>query len=66
VAATTREKALAVRRALIQRELTVWKGPLKSNQGAVALPAGKQMIASDARLDGMSYLIDGVLGRLPD
>jgi basic membrane protein A and related proteins len=61
-----KEKALEARAKLAEGKLTIFRGPLKSNRGQVVLTAGKEMIQHDIQLEMMSYLVEGVVGALPD
>ncbi|MDB5323168.1 MAG: transporter substrate-binding protein [Phycisphaerales bacterium] len=43
-------------------KLVIFKGPLMDNAGKEVIPAGKEMVQTDDALEGMDYLVDGVLG----
>jgi basic membrane protein A and related proteins len=62
----TQKRALDVRERLAQGTLVVWKGPLKDNQGRLVIAAGKQLLARDIELERMGYLVEGVIGTLPE
>ncbi|MBU6229199.1 MAG: BMP family ABC transporter substrate-binding protein [Cyanobacteria bacterium REEB459] len=53
------EKALA---GIKSGQLTIYKGPLKTNTGKLILPAGKDLKITDIELEKMDYLIEGVKG----
>jgi basic membrane protein A and related proteins len=40
----------------------IFVGELKSNKGAVVIPAGKSLKQTDPALEGMNYLVEGVIG----
>jgi simple sugar transport system substrate-binding protein len=66
VSEEARAKALAVRAALAQGRLIVFKGPLRDNGSRVLLPPGRAVISNDIQLELMAYLVEGVIGTLPD
>jgi simple sugar transport system substrate-binding protein len=66
VSEEARRKALEARAELAQGRLVVFKGPLKNNAKQVQLPAGRAVVANDIQLELMAYLVEGVIGTLPD
>jgi simple sugar transport system substrate-binding protein len=40
----------------------IFVGGLKSNKGAVVIPAGKPLKQTDPELEKMNYLVEGVIG----
>jgi basic membrane protein A and related proteins len=44
---------------------SIFKGPLTSNTGAVILKEGEVQTQRDPALEGMSYLVKGVVGTIP-
>ena len=40
----------------------IFKGPLKDNKGKEVIPAGKVFKQTDPVLEGMNYLVEGVVG----
>ena len=66
VSEATKKKALEARAALAQGQRTIFKGPLKANTGKLALAAGVEVVQKDVQLELMGYLVDGVVGNLPD
>lgn len=43
----------------------IFKGPLKDNTGAIAIPDGTARVQTDLELEKMNYLVEGVVGKLP-
>jgi simple sugar transport system substrate-binding protein len=66
VSEQTKAKALEVRSKLMQGKLTIFKGPLRDNRGASVLRAGQEVVAKDVSLEMMGYLVEGVVGSIPD
>jgi simple sugar transport system substrate-binding protein len=58
-------KAGDAAKAAFMKDFAIFKGPLKDNKGAEVIPAGKSYAMTDAALEGMNYLVDGVLGSIP-
>ena len=52
-----------VRQKLLKREWNVFTGPIVTNEGREVCAAGKTL--TDADLLSMNYLVDGVVGKLP-
>lgn len=50
------------RQELISGKRTIFAGPLKDNKGTVVIPAGTAQKENDRALDGINYLVEGVLG----
>lgn len=50
------------RQELISGKRTIFAGPLKDNKGNVVIPAGTVQKENDRALDGINYLVEGVLG----
>jgi basic membrane protein A and related proteins len=68
VSPAARKRADAVKAALTAGKYIIFKGPLKDNTGKEILSAGQEMIqsnATDAKLEAMNFLVQGVLGALP-
>jgi simple sugar transport system substrate-binding protein len=61
-----RQKALEARAQLADGTLLIFKGPLKDNKGKLVMPAGKELIQKDVQLELMPYLVEGVIGTLPE
>jgi simple sugar transport system substrate-binding protein len=65
VAEETRKKADEARAKLTDGSLVIYKGPLKDNTGKVVIAAGVERPQTDIELEKMSYLVDGVVGKIP-
>jgi len=52
----------AAKDKLIQGELVIYQGPLKSNTGREILAEGQQYKQQDIELEKMDYLVEGVIG----
>ncbi|KPJ78959.1 MAG: hypothetical protein AMJ54_01240 [Deltaproteobacteria bacterium SG8_13] len=59
---SVRQKVLAKKQELLAGGTDVFVGPVKDQQGAVRIPAGKT--ASDQEMLGMKYFVQGVVGTL--
>jgi simple sugar transport system substrate-binding protein len=57
-----RRHVAEVRGRMESTGVSIFKGPLKDNRGRVAVPAGTQHAQADPKLEGMDYLVEGVLG----
>ena len=58
----TKKLAEAAKDSAMKGELVIFKGPIKDNTGKVVIEAGKSMIQTDPVLEGMNYLVEGVVG----
>ncbi len=61
-----RKKADEVKAAMIAGTFDIFKGGsagLKDNTGKVVIPAGKAFKQTDPALEGMNYLVEGVIGK---
>ncbi|HVB16452.1 MAG TPA: BMP family ABC transporter substrate-binding protein [Stellaceae bacterium] len=68
VSAEAKTRADTVKAALTAGNYVIFKGPLKDNSGKEVLAAGQELIqsnATDAKLESMNFLVEGVLGSLP-
>ncbi len=68
VSAAARKHADEVKAALTAGTYVIFKGPLKDNAGKTVIASGEELIqtnATDAKLEAMNFLVDGVLGKLP-
>jgi basic membrane protein A len=61
-----RERAATVRAQLIEGTLVIFNGPLKDNAGQAILPAGEALLRNDVRLMTANFLVEGVVGTLPE
>jgi simple sugar transport system substrate-binding protein len=55
----------AAREAILNDELVIYEGPLKTNTGDEILSDGAQYKQQDLELEKMDYLIEGVDGSIP-
>lgn len=62
VSAETKQTTDAVLAKLKQGNLDVFSGEIKDNQGKVVIPAGKALKPKDPILEGMNFLVEGVIG----
>lgn len=62
VPAESRKKIEDAKALAMAGKLIIFKGPLKDNTGKEVIPAGKEQIQTDPDLEGMNYLVDGVIG----
>ena len=63
VPADAKAKMEEVRQKLLKREWNVFTGPIVTNEGREVCAVGKTL--TDADLLSMNYLVDGVVGKLP-
>jgi len=61
-AAKGTDKADAAKAAILAGSLAIYKGGLKDNKGNVMIPAGANYTITEPKLEGMNYLIEGVIG----
>ena len=64
VSEAARKQADAVRAAMLADKFDIFKGELKDNTGKVVIPAGKVFKQTDVALEGMNYLVEGVVGKV--
>ena len=64
VSDVARKQADSVRAAMLAGKFEIFKGELKDNTGKVVIPAGKVYKQTDVALEGMNYLVDGVIGKV--
>ncbi|MBI5719239.1 MAG: BMP family ABC transporter substrate-binding protein [Burkholderiales bacterium] len=58
-----RKNAEAVRAKMMAGGFDIFAGELKDNTGKVVIPKGKIFKQTDAELEGMNYLVEGVIGK---
>ncbi len=58
----TKKIADAAKDSAMKGELVIFKGPLKDNGGKVVIADGMSMVQTDPTLEGMNYLVEGVVG----
>src|SRR5450432_4028277 len=63
VSAETKKKADAVKAKFMAGTMVIYKGPLTDNTGKVVIPAGVEHKQTDIALEGMDYLVEGVMGK---
>lgn len=63
VSAAARKKADDAKAQMLAGNFTIFKGPLKDNKGGVAVAAGTSHAQTDVALEGMNYLVAGVIGQ---
>ncbi|WP_088279544.1 BMP family ABC transporter substrate-binding protein [Ideonella sp. A 288] len=59
-----RKHADEVRAAMMKGGFDIFKGELKDNTGKVVIAKGKAFKQTDLELEGMNYLIEGVIGKV--
>ena len=59
-----RKHADAVKAKMMAGSFDIFAGEMKDNTGKVVIPKGKMFKQTDLELEGMSYLIEGVIGKL--
>jgi basic membrane protein A and related proteins len=62
VSAEAKAAADAVKAQMVAGTFVIFKGELKDNKGKVVIPAGTQQVQTDPVLEGMGYLVEGVVG----
>ena len=62
VPAATKDKADAAKTAILNGSLAIYKGALKDNKGNTVIPAGTSYVITEPKLEGMNYLVEGVVG----
>jgi simple sugar transport system substrate-binding protein len=64
VTAAAKKKADDTKAAMIAGKFDIFKGPLKDNTGKEVIAAGKVFKQTDIELEGMNYLVEGVVGKV--
>jgi simple sugar transport system substrate-binding protein len=64
VSEAARKNADAVKAKMMAGGFDIFAGELKDNTGKVAVPAGKVFKQTDVELEGMNYLVEGVVGKI--
>lgn len=62
VSEATKQAVETTKAQLMDDSLVIFKGELKDNQGRVVIPAGKQYTLDDPALEGVDWLVAGVVG----
>jgi basic membrane protein A len=63
VSAEAKKKADAAKAKFMDGTMVIYKGPIKDNTGKVVIPAGESDKQTDIKLEGMDYLVEGVIGK---
>ena len=58
-----RKNAEDIRARMIAGSFDIFAGELKDNTGKVVIPKGKAFKQTDIELEGMNYLVEGVIGK---
>ncbi|OYV01305.1 MAG: BMP family ABC transporter substrate-binding protein [Burkholderiales bacterium PBB5] len=58
-----RKNAEGLRAKMMAGSFDIFAGELKDNTGKVVIPKGKVFKQTDAELEGMNYLVEGVIGK---
>lgn len=59
-----RKAADAIKAKMVAGQFDIFAGELKDNTGKVVIPKGKVFKQTDVELEGMNYLIEGVVGKI--
>jgi simple sugar transport system substrate-binding protein len=59
-----RKNADAVKAKMMAGGFDIFTGELKDNTGKVVIPKGKTLKQTDLELEGMNYLVEGVIGKI--
>jgi basic membrane protein A and related proteins len=59
-----RAAAEKARADINEGKLVIYSGPLKDNKGNVVVPAGIMQNSNDRVLDGINYLVEGIIGQV--
>jgi simple sugar transport system substrate-binding protein len=59
-----RAAAEKARADIIEGKLVIYSGPLKDNKDNVVIPAGVMQNSNDRVLDGINYLVEGIIGQV--
>ncbi len=63
VSAAAKKSADAVKAQMLAGKFDIFKGPLKDNTGKTVIAAGTTLKQTDLALEGMNYLVEGVVGK---
>ena len=64
VSEAARKNADAVKAKMMAGGFDIFAGEMKDNTGKVVIPKGKIFKQTDLELEGMNYLVEGVLGKI--
>ena len=59
-----KKQADDIKAKMVAGNFDIFKGGLKDNKGAVVIPAGPALKQTDLKLEGMNYLVEGVVGSI--
>ena len=59
-----KKDADGIKAKMVAGSFDIFKGPLKDNKGKEVIPAGKSLKQTDLTLEGMNYLVEGVVGSI--
>ena len=59
-----KKQADDVKDKMLAGSFDIFKGPLKDNKGNVVIAAGTTLKQTDLKLEGMNYLVEGVVGSI--
>jgi basic membrane protein A and related proteins len=63
VSAGAKKNADDVKAKMLAGSFDIFKGPIKDNTGKTVIPAGTTLKQTDLTLEGMNYLVEGVVGK---
>jgi basic membrane protein A and related proteins len=63
VSEQARARIAAAKAAILNGSLEIYRGPIRDNEGKMAVPAGTTLGITDVTLDKMDWLVEGVDGR---
>lgn len=64
VSEAARKAADAIKAKMVAGQFDIFAGELKDNSGKVVIPKGKVFKQTDVELEGMNYLVEGVVGKI--
>jgi simple sugar transport system substrate-binding protein len=64
VSDAAKKNADAIKARMLADKFDIFVGPLKDNKGKEVIPAGKVYKQTDLALEGMNYLVEGVIGSI--
>ena len=59
-----KKHADSIKASMMAGKFDIFKGPLKDNKGNTVIPAGTTLKQTDLTLEGMNYLVEGVVGSI--
>jgi basic membrane protein A len=64
VSPAARKAADDVKAQFMDGSFVIFKGPINNNAGKTVIPAGTSLIQTAPELEGMDYLVEGVVGKI--